>query len=218
MIIVEFALDHPILRDALDRVPETTVQWERSDAVDGGRVRVLVWAEGDDLDAFEAALADDPTVAAPSRIVEIGGRRLYLTELRGEGLRASVYPLIVEEGGIIRDLTATREGWEFRVLFPTQRSLDRFFGFCSERGFRFEVHRVYEERGDGEASDYGLTAGQREVLATALEIGFLEVPRERTLADLAKRLGVSDNAASQRFRRAVKALTTATVCATPDRS
>lgn len=206
MIIVEFDLDHPILREALDRVPEMRITWERSDAIDESRVRILVWADGGDFETFEDALADDPTVESPTRIIPVGDRRLYQTELAGEGLETSIYPILVEEGGVIQDLTATHEGWSFRVAFPDRASFDRFYGFCREYDIGFDLNRMYEELKGDAVREFGLTAVQRETLLAALEVGYFEIPRESTLAQLADHLDVSENAASERFRRAVKTL------------
>lgn len=216
MIIVEFRLDHPILREALNRVPEMELTWERSDAIDESRVRILVWAEGGDFEAFEAALETDSTVETPSRVIEVGNRRLYQTELAGAGLEASVYPLVVEEGGVIQDLTASRDGWEFRAAFPDRASFDRFHDFCRERELGFEFRRLYDERTNaGEANangpSYGLTERQRETLVEAVDCGYFEIPRECTLAELGERLDVSETATSERVRRAMKALVLQTV-------
>lgn len=206
MIIVEFSLDHPIMRDALRGVPGTTVEWERSDATGDDRVRVLIWADGDDLDAFEAALAEDPTVASPRRVATVGGRRLYQTELVGEGLETSVYPMLVDEGGIIRTLVATHEGWKFRVAFPDHDSFVRFRDHCSEHDIDFRLHGIFEERSDDGDRPYDLTMAQRETLVAAVEYGYLDVPRTRSLADLAAELCVSTSAASERFRRGARTL------------
>lgn len=215
MILVEFTLDYAILREALNRAPEMRVTWEQSDAVDQSRVRFLVWAEGGDFDAFERGLEADPTVGDPGRVAKLNGSRLYQGELVGEGLRASIYPTLVEEGGVIRELSATYEGWEFRVVFPDQGSVDRFFEFCRDRDLDYDVRRVYEERSGGIDDCPALTGPQREALIAALEVGYLDVPRESSLGDLGDHLNVSDTAASQRFRRGVRALVRTTLDADP---
>lgn len=211
MIIVEFRLNHPILTHALSQVPETEITWERSDAIDESRVRILLWVEGGDLDAFEAAIEDDPTVATPTRVIEVGERRLIQSELVGEGLRSSVYPLMVEEGGVIQNLTATHGGWEFRAAFPDERSFDRFHGFCRDHGIGFEFKRLYNEQQADEEPGYGLTVPQRETLIAAVSCGYFEIPRQCSLAELGEDLGISETAASERVRRAVKQLITQTV-------
>lgn len=211
MIIVEFQLDHPILREALNRVPSMEITWERSDAIDERRVRILVWAEGGDFGVFEDALDEDPTVATPSRVITVGNRRLYQTELVGEGLRKSIYPLMVEEGGVIQNLTASHEGWVFRTAFPDRASFNRFYGFCRENDIGFEFIRMYEEQEDGDGSGYGLTDPQRETLIGAIDRGYFEIPRECTLGELGKYLGISETAASERVRRGVKGLILQTI-------
>lgn len=216
MILVEFRLDHPILRDALGRIPGTELTWVRSDATDGERICILVWADGDDLDAFDAALADDPTVARPTPLVDVGDRRLYRAELTDEGLRTSIYPLLVEEGGVVRELTADHRGWSFRVAFPGRESVDRFFDFCADHGIDADLYRLYEESTSAPGSSYGLTDSQREALIAAVDSGYFEIPRESSLDELGERLGISGNAASERVRRAMSALVEHTIY--PERS
>jgi predicted DNA binding protein len=211
MIIVEFQLDHPILKEVLDQVPEMEITWERSDAIDDSRVRILVWAEGGDFSAFEDALDDDPTVASPSRVIGVGDRRLYQTELVGEGLRVSIYPLLVEEGGVIQNLTASRDGWEFRAAFPDRASFGRFHDFCREHEIGFDFTRMYDEQETADGPGYGLTERQRETLVGAIDCGYFEIPRECSLAELGERLGISETATSERVRRAVKMLIVQTV-------
>ncbi len=179
--------------------------WERSDAVDDDRVRILVWAETDDFEAFERVAEEDSTVGSLSQVATPGSR-LYQTELRGEGLESSIYPLLVEEGDVVHTLTATHEGWQFRAGFPDRESFARFYAFCRERGVDFELHRLFEEREVSTVEEYGLTTTQRETLVTAVKEVYLEIPREQSLAGLADELGVSGNAASERFRRAAKTL------------
>lgn len=205
MILVDFTLDHPILRETLDRVHGVELEWERSDPVDDG-IRVLFWASGDDLDAFEAALEDDPTVTAPTRRATVEDERLYQLELRGAGRETSVYPVLADEGAVIEQLTATHEGWEFRVGFPERCSVDRFFDVCRDRDIPCRIHHVYEERTEEPGDAFGLSERQREVLLASLDLGYLDVPRGCSLEELGEHLGVSDSATSKSLRRATKAL------------
>jgi predicted DNA binding protein len=213
MILVEFGLDYPILREALERVPEMEIAWKRSDQSEGGGHRILLWAEGGDFEAFEDGAADDPTVSEFSPVVEVGPRRLYKTDLSEAGRRKSVYPLVVEQGSILRHVTATREGWEFRVTFPDKDAFGRFYDFCRSNELGCDVYRFYEERGNPDAPRFGLTDAQRETLVTAVDCGYLEIPRESSLADLGRHFDISETAASERFRRGVKRLVETTVYA-----
>jgi predicted DNA binding protein len=198
-------------------VPETELTWERSDAVDDD-IRVLLWAAGGDFEEFEEALEDDPTVTVPLRTVEIGDRRLYQLELIDEGRETSVYPLLIEEGGLVHELTATHEGWEFRVGFPGREAFRRFHAFCRDHGIEIVLRQIYDQRGAPEDDGLRLTGPQREALLAAIDCGYFEIPRESSLADLADQLGVSENAASERLRRGMKRLTLHTLYTAVDTS
>lgn len=218
MIIVEFRLEYPILRDALRCAPRMTVTWEQSDRTKDGRHQLLFWTEGGDFEAFEDGLEEDPTVASPSRTIHLGDQRLYQTKLKDEAQRTSIYPLLVDEASILRRVTATHDGWEFRAAFPDRAAFGRFRDFCREHDIRFNVHRFYEEREHPETPRFGLTGVQRETLITAVECGYLEIPRESSLADLSDEFDISETAASERFRRGVKSLIEYTVHSDSERS
>ncbi|WP_101296513.1 helix-turn-helix domain-containing protein [Halegenticoccus soli] len=215
MILAEFYADQPILRETIERVPGTRISWEQSDALDEGRVRVLVWVESGDFGAFDAALAADPTVASPRHVMDFGERRLYRLDLIDEGLRTSLYPLITEEGGLIRELASSSEGWRFRVAFPDRRTLTRVHRFCVERGVDFDLRRLCIETPETEPAAYGLSPKQRDVLLAAFEAGYFEVPRRVTLSELAGEFRVSSQALSERLRQGVNALIEQTI-ARPD--
>ena len=180
--------------------------------MDDDRVRVLFWAEGGDLDAFESALGEDPTVAEPNRVATVDDRRLYQTELSGEGLESSVYPMLVEVGGVNHELTVTHEGWDFKTSFPDRASLERFHDYCRNHDIGVELHRVYEQQSTEGGDNFGLTDEQRSALRTAFEVGYFEIPRDVSLDELGSRLGISANAASNRLRRGTKTLLENTVC------
>lgn len=211
MIIVEFRLDYPILREALRVASEMEITWEQSDRMENGRHQILFWAEGGDFDAFEDGLEADSTVASSAHAIEISDQRLYRVELMDEGQRASVYPVLRDESSIMQHVTATHRGWEFRVAFPTKEGFTRFCEYCRSHEIEFDIHRFYEERGGPNTPQFGLTDPQRETLITAVECGYLEIPRENSLADLSDRFDISETATSERFRRGVKTLIECTV-------
>ncbi|GAB3676957.1 helix-turn-helix domain-containing protein [Halopiger thermotolerans] len=219
MIFATLLIDYPILRETLERVPDATVTWEQSDLTGDGAHRTLVWVDGDDdaLEAFDDALEADPTVAELLRVVEFDDRRLYHLELTCEGHQASVYPIVIEGGGVLRDVTATGEGWFFRVAFPSTETFGRFHEFFAERDLDVEVRQLRDESdaaGDSTTAskfEFGLTDRQREALVAAVDAGYLDIPRSCSLAELADRFDISSNAASERFRRGVRTLIENTV-------
>ena len=211
MLIATLRLDYPIMRETLARRPDVYLTWEQSDLTEGGGHKMLVWIESDDFDAFHEALETDPTVGDFSRRTAFNGRRLYHIGLTEEGHRESLYPLIIEEGIVLDQVTADGDGWKFRITFPDHGALERFQSFCADHDLDVELRRLYEERETGERTRYGLTDRQRETLVAAVDEGYLEIPRSCSLAELGEEVGVSANAASERFRRGVKRLVENTV-------
>lgn len=215
MLLATLLIDYPILRETLSRAPDVTVTWEQSDLTADGDHQTLVWVDGDEFAAFDAGLEADPTVTDPVRVVEFGDRRLYQLELTPDGHRASVYPLVVEEGGVLQEVTATSEGWRFRVAFPDDEALERFYAFFTDHDLEVELRKLYEKGqsvdGPGTRSEFGVTEYQREALVAAVAAGYLDIPRSCSLAELGDRLEISPNATSERFRRGVKTLIESTV-------
>lgn len=64
-----------------------------------------------------------------------------------------------------------------------------------------ELHRLSDYDG-GKRTLETLTDRQLEVLQTAYEIGFYDVPREATVADVAGEIGLDDGTVSEHLQRA----------------
>jgi hypothetical protein len=91
-----------------------------------------------------------------------------------------------------------------------------FQAACEDAGVGLGLRRIYSaadpDAGDPALDDpIGLTPARRETLLTALEVGYFAVPRETTLVELAAELGISDQAVSERLRRAQAKLLTTTL-------
>ena len=212
MILADFGVDHPALRTALAQAPEMRLTWERSDVVDDGRVQTLLWAEGGDFEALEAGADDDPAVSTYRRLTETDGRDLLRIVLTEADHRPHLYPVLVEEDGVVRELAVTASEWQFQTVFPQWQAFKRFRDFCRDHDFDMDVSRMQTETtGDGSGSLPGLTDRQRELLVATIDTGYLTIPRESSLTELGEHLGVSPNSASQLFRRGVKSLIEQTV-------
>jgi hypothetical protein len=211
-MIVDFTLEQPTLLRSLRQGPPTEVVWEQTDTTDNEERLVLFWAESEDFEAFEEAMAGDPTVTAPRCLVSVSGRRLYQVEQVREGRAQSVYPTLVEVGGVVRELTADRDGWHFQVMFPDQDALSRFHDTCTDHGIALTLHQKYEESpAPGDGYDYGLSDKQCRTLRHAVEQGYYEVPRRTDLDTIAEEMDVSHQAASERLRRAIDVLVRRTI-------
>ena len=206
MILAEYTVDHPILRWTRTRVPDIELTWVKTHTAPDDRRQFLAWVNCDDFEAFETAVHDDPTVTRVELLSELEGSRMYRFPLTEEGKEADVMPLLMEIGGVHEHLLATSDHWRNRTRFPDRDGFNRVYQFFRSHGIDVTLQRLWEETGLNNAKYHGLTDAQYETLVAAMESGYLDIPRECSLAELGDRLGVSESATSERFRRAVKAL------------
>lgn len=187
------------------RVPEATLA-VRMHPNDRGHRTFVVTADGA-AGALEAAFEAVAFVGEYSLVAEVGNRRRYkvvpgvsmegqlgdavddLSELRA----LATADLLVEE------IRVTRSGWRQAGWFADRDALDRLRAFWQRNG-TFRLRRLTREREDD--PDDVLTDRQREALLTAAEMGYFEIPRRASLADVAAELGITASSLSERLRRA----------------
>ncbi|WP_256289362.1 helix-turn-helix domain-containing protein [Halobellus inordinatus] len=95
------------------------------------------------------------------------------------------FPIVVEDGEMEFDLTATQEQFE------------AFGSTLDETGRRYDLLTLSHT----DERDSVLTDRQRECLTAAHRLGYFDVPRECSLAELADTLGVDKSSASETIRR-----------------
>ena len=165
---------------------------------------LVVEASGDDVDEFEANLADDPTVRT-ARLVTAGPvSRTYAVEV-DEANAARLFPALRLAELHLLDVRADRFGWQ--VGFETaDRTAVRALADGVPDDATFDVRRLGPTATVRPDEDPSLTPRQREVLRTALERGYFAVPRGCSQTDLAEEFDVTPAAVSQQVRRAVRGL------------
>lgn len=206
MIIIEFVLDHPVFRETLRRVPDAEITWEDAFKTATDRMQMIVWIDARDPGAVDAALEADPTVTGAKRLTETDDRRLYRIDYARIGRETSLVPVLYETGGVIQSAVGTSDGWQYQIRLPNREGVARVYEFCRAKDIDFTFLRLYEGREWPSDDGLGLSEPQRETLLEAARSGYLDIPRECSLAELGGRLGVSESAASERFRRGVKEL------------
>jgi len=161
----------------------------------GDRALELGEVRADDPGPVVEAIRSHPDISAYEALWSGEGRAIAQYEARERGLYEFLwasslppeFPIVVENGVMEFDLTATREGFDA-------------FGEALEAGDRdYELLSVvHESEGEGL-----LTERQRECVTAALRLGYFEVPRGATLAEVAEELDVDTSTASETIRRAV---------------
>ena len=211
--IAEFSIptDEFALGKTLKEVSGLEVEIERLVAHDHDRLMPFAWLttdDSDELDALDEALSEDPTVDDCEVISDVDGDRLYRMEWV-DAIEMIVH-ILLEEDGTILDASGRQDGWHVRVLFPDRESLSQTYDFANDHGLGFDVVRIYELDTERKGR-FGLSDEQQETLAAATKLGYYDVPRGITQAELAEKLGVSHQALSERLRRAQKTLNVNTV-------
>ncbi len=201
-IVAQLRLDHSrlFLAPALREAPEITVEPDYWTEPEPGRTVVFVTAHGTEFEAFETGLESDPTVTDPVLVDRYPDRRVYRVMLTDRAVTFTAATAAV--GGRLLDCSSCRAGWRIQLRFPDRERLVAFNDYCRERDVSITVDhlRVSDEEDDGVVA---LTDKQQELLTVAHEEGYFEVPRGISQDELARRLGVSKSAVSQRLRRAI---------------
>jgi len=213
MLVVEFTVDTPILKEALTRAPDTVLTYEEQYQTTDG-ITLLFWAEAGDLSTFEEGLAADPTVRNVDCLTEMETRSLYRVTFTEYGEQFATFPAWSELDISFLNSTGTHEGWDIRMRMPDREALRRYRRACAESDLQFQLTSIYEGSETASDTEAQLTSAQREALLAAHESGYFEIPREASLAEVADRCDVSPQALSERLRRGTATLVRTTLLGT----
>lgn len=164
----------------------------------------LFGVEGDADGRFPAAVAEHSAVTDVEPLPSPVGADAYAVAF--EELPDGFWETLDRFEASHRRATADGEVWDVEVALPDQ---DRFADFreaCDRFDIPLTVARRFNPSRPDSGTWYGLTEPQREALVLARRRGYFEIPRRCTVADLAGELGISDQAMSERLRRAVGCL------------
>ncbi|WP_129112917.1 helix-turn-helix domain-containing protein [Halegenticoccus tardaugens] len=196
------------LYETLAGNPDLEFEVERIVESGDEAVMPFVWVRGGDGESVESVLSDDPSVENLSLLAEFDDEQLYRMEWISRV--DLVLQMLTNSEATITDAHGSGQRWTIRILYPTRESVSRTRDFCEANDLTFDVTVIRELEGEP-AGRYGLTEEQYEALKTAYEGGYFHVPRESTLSDVAAELNVSQQALSERMRRAHEALIEDTV-------
>jgi predicted DNA binding protein len=125
--------------------------------------------------------------------------------------RDHVFAGITEHDGQLLSAVGTADAWEFELRFPSHESFSGFTTHCEDAQIPLDVTRVYNPTDPDAGPWYGLTEPQREAITLAVERGYYDIPRACTTQELADELDISDQAVTERLRRAIVTLVTHTL-------
>lgn len=196
------------LGPTLQRVRGAVVEPEYVTATEDGLVS-YVSVRGEAFESFEDALAVDDTVADPLCTDVFSSRRVYRLGVQSDAVRFT--PRLAELGARVVDIRSDDGGWLVRARIPGRDALVSFREFCLERDVTFGLRQLYDPGQAAESFGSPLPRDQRELLLTAHESGYFEVPRRISQTELAESLDISPSAVSQQLRRATDELVARTL-------
>jgi hypothetical protein len=171
----------------------------------------FVWLEHTRRSDALETLERHPTVEEATVVCDRPERSLYAIDwdVTGEPLFAAIQAADCQFlGGWI-----SNGDWQFDLRFPGQQQLSAFREYCEEESLPVEFRRVYNPTKPGTGAHYGLTPRQRETLIEAVTEGYYSIPREYSTKELGDSLGISDQAVTERLRRAIITLVENTLIA-----
>jgi len=200
-VIAEFTIDASefSLGTVLASGPEMRIELERI-VPTSGHVMPFFWATGSEFGEFERVVRESPLIEDVTALDRVEDRVLYRAEW-AEDIRSLVYGIAESDATILE--ASGDERWVFRLRFADHGGLSDFHNYCTDQGINYHLERVYTLTEDQSGSyRLHLTEEQREAIVLAVERGYFDVPRGVTLVELAEELDVSQQAVSERVRRA----------------
>ena len=161
MLIAEFHLSTPILRDALATAPEVTVDLERT--IDTEPARVEFFARGDDLTRFEDGLDSDESVDDVRVLGEGPEFRFYRATLTEEAHARTTYRKWLDLEAVPVSAVGDHSGWNYRFQFPSRDALAEYRDACRDLDITFTLHGLYERSDPSPTDEHGLAADHTAV-------------------------------------------------------
>lgn len=118
--------------------------------------------------------------------------------------------LVAEEANLL-EARGVADTWTFELRFRDHDSLSAFQAHCEEHAVPIDVQRLYNPTKPAASPWYGLTSPQRTALTRAVEEGYYAIPRAISTKALADKFDITDQAMTERLRRAVRNLVAATL-------
>ena len=162
-------------------------------------------------DALEAAVRDHPSVDELRTVSQHEDETLYA--LDWEVSRDLFFQGIFEADAHLLSARGTADTWEFELRFSDHERLSEFQEYCVDAHISLEVGRIYNPTRPGNGPWYGLTPLQRKTLVQAVQGGYYSIPRRTSTQDLATEFDISDQAVTERLRRAIVTLVENTIIA-----
>ncbi len=170
----------------------------------GDRTARFVRVYDCDHETLADRVGDHGAVRALTRIETHDDHALYALDWADGG--DALFRALDATAASLLSATGTADAWSLTIRFPSRSALAEFAETCSGAGIDVDVRRIYDASHPETGPWHGLTERQRETLLLAVRRGYYDIPRRTSMGELAAELEISDQAVSERLRRAIVAL------------
>lgn len=209
-VIAEFQIPsrHFELGQILSVEGQTSIELETLVPV-GQSTVPLFWVHNSTRESFVEQVQNHSSVTTAREVDVFEDRTLFT--LDWDAGSDVLFRGIQEFEGQVISAVGTQNTWEFELRFDGHESLSAFTEYCESEGISLDITRVYNPTDPENSLWYGLTEPQREAIMLACREGYYDIPRGCTTKELADQLGISDQAVTERLRRAIDRLVTKTL-------
>lgn len=198
-VVARYSIDAPGYRAIADALWDGKIVLEGEEACDPETAALMFVMSGTDSAEFEDRLQRSDAITDIQRWGEqTEGQTRYYVRLP---IMNTAYWERTRQGGMVLGGGVRTGEWVVSVRFPNREALIDFRKECETQGLGFTLKAL--TRGDNslEGNSSSVTDAQQSLLQMAIEEGYFCVPREISLTELAQRLEISNQAASERLRR-----------------
>jgi predicted DNA binding protein len=208
---VEYYHESEILYETLEAVSDIHVEVRNLGKGKETALRAIVSVTGEAMEQFHNHALQDPSIESLKLLEDGEFRRLYSMEAIPGTVNETAYETAVDSGGMYLQSRTGEDGWYTTMNYPDQESFQQYQRRISEEGIEIEPTVVRAGKYLISGGAFDLTNKQEVVLAEAVNAGYFEIPRQGSLAEVADELDISEQAASERLRRAMNALAQAAI-------
>jgi predicted DNA binding protein len=165
----------------------------------------FVLVHNDVSDTFEAQVRSHPSVERITEVERHNGEVLYALDWAAS--QDHLFGAMEAVGAQLITGRAAGDTWAFELRFPSHDALSEFKKHCEDAHIAITVDRIYNPTKPSEEPWFGLTDPQRVTLVCAVKGGYYAIPRRMNTNDLAEEFGISDQAITERLRRAIAGFT-----------
>lgn len=186
------------LGTVFETLPGVVVELERL-VPDVDALVPYFWVRGVATDDIKAAFSEHQGVKSIRLIDNVEDE--YLLRVEWSQDYVGLLTIFDETDVVLISAVGTNEQWTFNIRGDTSDNIEEFLRLCRNKDLPITLTALHALTPVETPSKNALTDPQQELLESAYEMGYFEIPRETNQAGLAEQKEVSDTAVSQQLRR-----------------